>query len=123
MPQFIIQFHTLHTQLTQAPPEDEAKAVFLVALREPLRTMCGLLDFRTSTVDQVIDRVLEMDKNSSFMSLPGTSEGRRFEVLAGPAVHDVPQFGPLNGRLHSAHTVYDLQLSGTYNGPLRVQLA
>ena len=85
--------------------------------------MCGVLDFRTSTVDQVIDRVLEMDKNSSVMSLPGTSEGRRFEVPRGPAVHDVPHFGPLNSQLQSAHTVYDLHLSGTYNGPLRVQLA
>ena len=31
--------------------------------------MCGVLDFRTSIVDQVIELVLEMDKNSSFMSL------------------------------------------------------
>ena len=68
VPQFIIRFQTLHNHLTKAPPEDEAKAVFLAALREPLRTMCGVVDFRTSTV-QVIDRVLEMDKNSSFMSL------------------------------------------------------
>ena len=67
--QFIIRFQTLHSQLTRAPPEDEAKTVFLAALREPLRTMCGVVDFRTSTVDHVIDRVLEMDKNSSFMSL------------------------------------------------------
>ena len=69
MPQFIIRFQTLHSQLTRAPPEDEAKAVFLAALREPLRRMCGVLDFCTSPVDQVIHRVLEMDKNSSFMSL------------------------------------------------------
>ena len=51
VPQFIIQFQTLHNQLTRATPEDEAKAVFLAALREPLRTMCGVLDFRTSTMD------------------------------------------------------------------------
>ena len=69
MPQLFIRFQTLHNQLTRAPPEDEAKAVFLAALREPLRTMCGVLDFRMSTMDQVIDRVLEMDKHSSFMSL------------------------------------------------------
>ena len=31
--------------------------------------MCGVLDFRTNTMDQVIDRVLEMDKTSSFMSM------------------------------------------------------
>ena len=55
VPQFIIRFQTLHNQLTWAPPEDEAKVV--------------LLDFQTSTVDQVINRVLEMEKHSSFMSL------------------------------------------------------
>ena len=69
MPQFIIRFQTLHSQLTREPPKDEAKAVFLAALREPLRAMCGVLDFRTSTMDQVIDRVLEIDKHSSLMSL------------------------------------------------------
>ena len=69
VPQFIILFQTLHNQLTRAPLEDEAKAVFLAALREPLRTMCAVLDFRTSTMDQVIDRVLEIDKNSSLMSM------------------------------------------------------
>ena len=69
MPQFIIRFQTLHNQWTREPPEDEVKAVFFAAFREPLRIMCGFLDFRTNTVDQVIDRVLEMDKSSSFMSL------------------------------------------------------
>ena len=69
VPQLIIWFQTLHSQLTRAPPEDEAKAMFLAGLREPLRTMCGVLDYRTSSMDQVIDRVLEMDKNNSFMSL------------------------------------------------------
>ena len=34
VPQFFIRFQTLHNQLTRAPPEDEAKAVFLAALRE-----------------------------------------------------------------------------------------
>ena len=32
VPQFIIFFQTLHNQLTRAPIEDEAKAVFLAAL-------------------------------------------------------------------------------------------
>ena len=45
VPQFIIRFQKLHSQLTRAPSEDEAKAVFLAALREPLRTMCAVLDF------------------------------------------------------------------------------
>ena len=67
MSQFIIRFQTLHSQLMRAPPEDEAKAVFLAALREPLRTMCAVLDFQTCTINQVINQVLEMDKNSSLM--------------------------------------------------------
>ena len=62
VPQFIIQLHTLHRQLTRAPPEDEAEAVFLAALREPLWTMLAVLDFRTSTIDEVIDWVLDMDR-------------------------------------------------------------
>mgnify|MGYP000597861148 CR=1 FL=1 len=69
VPQFIIRFQTLHRQLTSAPLEDEAKAVYLAALRESLRTMCVVLDFRTNTIDQVVDQVLEMDKNSSLMSM------------------------------------------------------
>ena len=60
--QFVIRFQTLHIELTRAPPEDEAKAVFLAALREPLRTMLIVFDFGTSTMDEVIDRVLEMDR-------------------------------------------------------------
>ena len=51
VPQFIIRFQTLHSQLTRAPPEDEAKVVFLSALRKLLRTMCGVLEFRTNTMD------------------------------------------------------------------------
>ena len=69
MPQFIIRFQILHSQLTRAPSEEEAKTVLLAALREHLRAMCGVLEFRMSTMEQVIDRVLEMDKHSSFMSL------------------------------------------------------
>ena len=49
--QFVIRFQEMHSQLTRAPPEEEAKAVFLAALREPLRTMCAVIDFQTSTVD------------------------------------------------------------------------
>ena len=58
----------MHSQLTRAPPEEEAKAVFLVALWE-LRTVCAVIDFRTNTIDQVIDRVMEMDKTSSWLTM------------------------------------------------------
>ena len=53
--QFAIRFQRMHSQLSRAPPEEETKAIFLAALREPLRTVCTVIDFRTSTIDQVID--------------------------------------------------------------------
>ena len=46
----------------RAPSEDEVKEIFLTALREPLRTTLVVLDFRTSTINQIIDRVLDMDR-------------------------------------------------------------
>ena len=67
--QFGIRFETMHSQLTRAPPKAEVKAVFLAALREPLRTMCAVIDFRTNTIDQVIDQVMDMDKNSSWRTM------------------------------------------------------
>ena len=67
--QFVIRFQRMHSQLSRAPPEEETKAIFLAALREPLRTVCTVIDFRTSTVDQVIDRVREMEKSSSWLAL------------------------------------------------------
>ena len=69
VPQFIIWFHTLHNHLTRAPLEEEVKGVFLAVLQEPVQTMCAVQDFRTSTIDQVIDHILEMDKNSTWMSM------------------------------------------------------
>ena len=71
VPQFIIRFQTLHSQLTRAPSEDGAKAIFFVAPREPLRTMLAILDFQTNTIDQVIYRVLEMDRaqNNNYMAM------------------------------------------------------
>ena len=59
----------MHNQLSRAPPEAEAKAIFLAALREPLRTVCAVIDFRTSTIDQVIERVREMEKTSSWLTM------------------------------------------------------
>ena len=55
----------------RAPPEDDAKAVFLDAFCEPLRTMLAILDFQTNTIDQVIYRVLEMDRaqNNNYMAM------------------------------------------------------
>ena len=44
--------------------------VSLAALREPLQTMLIVFDFRTSTMDEVINCVLEMDRvqNSNHMA-------------------------------------------------------
>ena len=71
VPKFIIGFQTLHSQLTRAPSEDEAKSIFLAVLWEPLQTMLSVLDFQTNTIDQVIDRVLEIDRaqNSNYMAM------------------------------------------------------
>ena len=69
--QFVICFQTLHIELKRAPSEDEAKVVFLATLREPLRTTLSVFDFRTNTIDEVVDRVLEMDRaqNSNHMAM------------------------------------------------------
>ena len=67
--QFVIRFQEMHSQLTRAPPEEEAKTIILASLREPLRTVCAVIDFQTSTIDQVIAWVMEMDKNSSWLTM------------------------------------------------------
>ena len=45
----------LYNQLTRAPSKDEVKAILLAALWEPLWTMSTVLDFWSSTVDEVIE--------------------------------------------------------------------
>ena len=133
VPQFIIRFQTLHSQLTRASLEDEAKAVFLAALREPVRTMCVVLDFWTSTMDQAIVLVQNTmatirDGQTHFFHVtrsttPGSSEGRGSQVSTSPAMHDMPQLGPLNGRLHHANAMHDMPRTCTHNRPPRVQPA
>ena len=69
--QFVIRFQTLHSELTRTRSVEETKAVFLDTLREPLRTMLTVFDLWTSTIDEVVDRVLEMDRaqNSNHMAM------------------------------------------------------
>ena len=67
--QFVIRFHRMHNQLTRAPPEAEAKAIFLAILPEPLGIVCAVIDFQTSMIDQVIDRVMDMEKTSSWLTM------------------------------------------------------
>ena len=59
----------MHSQLTRASSEEEAKAIFLATLREPLRIVCAVIDFKTSMIDQVIDRVMDMEKTSSSLTM------------------------------------------------------
>ena len=67
--QFVIRFQRMHNQLSRAPPEAETIAIFLTTLREPLRMVCTVIDFCTSTVDQVIDQVREKEKSSSSLTM------------------------------------------------------
>ena len=76
-------------QTTQrAPPEEDVKEIFLATLREPLRTTLVVLDFKTSTIDQVIYRVLDMDRaqNGNHLSMRAlqqalsTKEDLRFRL-------------------------------------------
>ena len=71
--QFVIRFQRMHSQLSRAPSEEETKAIFLATIWEPLRTVCIVIDFRTNTIDQVIDRVREMEKSSSWLALGALS--------------------------------------------------
>ena len=77
----------MHSQLSRAPPEEETKAIFLAALREPLRTVCTVIEFRTSTIDQVIDQVREMEKSNSWLAMEAlqralpTDEDLRFRQV------------------------------------------
>ena len=62
VPQFIICFQNLQKKLTRSPPEVEVKELFLTTLWEPLQTTLAVLDFKTSTINQVIDVVTGQDK-------------------------------------------------------------
>ena len=78
-------------------------------------------------MDQVIDRVLEMEKHSSFMSLGVLHWALPKEVdlrfLTSPEVHGMSQLGPLNGRLHHENVVHDMPLLCTHERLVRVQPA
>ena len=85
VPQFIIRLQNLRRQLARQPPDDDVKEAFLSALREPLRTTLAVFDFKEQSLEQVVDKMLLMDKtqtcnNMSMMSLrkslPTTEELR-----------------------------------------------
>ena len=85
----------MHSQLTRAPPKEEVNAIFLAALREPLRTMYTIIDFRTSIKVQVIGWVMEMDKKSSWpttgalqRALPTDKDLRFQQPVSKPKIKD-----------------------------------
>ena len=69
--QFIILFQNLRKSLSMPQPEVDVKETFSTTLREPHQKMLAVLDFTKSTIDQVIEKVLDMDRlwNSNNMSM------------------------------------------------------
>ena len=122
VPQFIIRFQTLHNQLTRAPPEDEAKAVFLIALREPLRTMCAVLNFLTRS-STVCWKWISAVPSCHWEHYTGPYQKRRISGFDRLCMHNMPKLGSFHGRLHYENTMHDMPLTRTYNGPMRVQPA
>ena len=59
MPQIIIRFHHLWKQLTRPLLEEDLKETFLTTLQELLRTTMVVLDFKSDTLEEVINRVLD----------------------------------------------------------------
>ena len=69
---FIVRFQNLLRQLARPLHEEDVKETFLSALREPLRTMLAVFDFKDQSLEQVMDKALTMDKakTGNSMSLP-----------------------------------------------------
>ena len=59
---FVIRLQNLQLQISKTIPDEELKDIFLEAIREPLRTTLALFDFRYQSIDQVIDKTLDMDQ-------------------------------------------------------------
>ena len=59
--QFVIRFQNLQLQISKTILDEKLKDIFLKAIREPLRTTLAVFDFRTQSIDQVIDKALAMD--------------------------------------------------------------
>ena len=60
--QFVIRFQNLQLQISRPIPDNELKEVFLEAVKEPLRTTLKVFDFRNQTIEQVIDKAIEMGR-------------------------------------------------------------
>ena len=69
VPQFVLCFQDLYRQLAQDVSVNHLKDMFLVGLRDPLRTTLALVDFSQQTIEQVVVRVLALVRthhNNSF---------------------------------------------------------
>ena len=98
-----------------------------MTLREPLWTTMVVLYFKTSTIDQVIDKGLTMDwdQNCSSMLMGALqrafSQGQEPVILTGNTMHNLLEPGPLKPGMHDVNTLCTMPLKGTYNRAVRVQ--
>ena len=60
--QFTIQFQDLHRQVADDVSAQHIPDTFLSSLREPLRTTLTLTIFANQTIEQVIARILALDR-------------------------------------------------------------
>ena len=60
--QFMIRFQDLYRQLADDVSAHHIPDTFLSSLREPLRTTLALTNFANQTIEQVIARVLALDR-------------------------------------------------------------
>ena len=127
--QFIIRFQNLHSQWTrrEAPPKDEIKEIFLTALREPLQMTLAVLHFQTSMINQVNDRVLDIDRakicNRQYVYggyAESIAKGKGPMVPSGSRMYNVPEPGPIQLRMHHADTLLVVPLKTTYHGPVQI---
>ena len=92
MSQFVLCFQDLYQQHSQDVSVNNLKDTFLAGLREPLRMMLALTDFSQQTIEQVVARVLALNRahhSRSFAigtlqtSLPMTEETQFQQALQG----------------------------------------
>ena len=73
VPQFVIRFQNLRKQLTRSPTPEELTKIFLTGLCEPLQTTLQVIDLSGQPIEEVIRRVLRLDRAQS-MSMASLQE-------------------------------------------------
>ena len=71
--QFTIRFQDLYRQLADDVPAHHILDTFLSSLREPLRTTLALSNFANQTIEQVIARVLPINRTQQSTTFSMTS--------------------------------------------------